>query len=220
MIERFIAAVKEGLSQDIEQMLRDDPELIQAIHPSGETPLITAIYYGKRDIVQQLLTYGVPVSLYEAVALGDLETVTYLIEHDAPLDEYSYDGWTPLHLAAFFGSYEVAELLIQRGASVNAVSTNNQRNLPIHAAAAGRKYPLVKLLLEHGAEVNAQQAEGWTPLLLAVNNFDLEMSKLLKDYKADPHLANDDGQTPLNLAKEKHYEHIMLMLESDDYDIM
>lgn len=220
MIDRFIDAVKEGLTEDIEQMLKDEPELIQAMKPSGETPLMTAIYYGKRDIVQQLLTYGVPVSIYEAVALGDLETATYLIEHNASIHEYSYDGWTPLHLASFFGSFEAAQLLIKQGANVNAVSSNNQRNMPIHAAAAGRKFPLVKLLLEYGADVNAQQAEGWTPLLLAVNNYDLEMCKLLLSYKADPNLANTSGQTPINLADEKQYEDIMLMLDSDEYGII
>lgn len=215
MIEQFIYAVKEGLSEHIEQMLRDDPELINAITANGETPLMTAIYYGKRDIVQQLLTYGVPVSLHEAVALGDVETMMYLIGEGATVHEMSYDGWTPLHLASFFGSYEAALLLIERGADVNAVSTNNQRNMPIHAAAAGRKYQLVKLLLEHGAEVNARQADGWTPLLLAVNNYDFEMSKLLVSYKADANIANTSGQTPLNLAKDKHYDNILLMLESE-----
>lgn len=213
MIDDLIKAAEEGSTEQIEQFLQAEPELLHAIKETGETPMMAAIYHGKQLVVQQLLTYGVALSIFEAAAIGEVEVVRYLLSEGAGVNDYSYDGWTPLHLASFFGMYDAAVCLIEHGADVNAISENSQRNRPIHAAAAGRKYPLVKLLLDHGADPNAQQAEGWTPLLLAVNNFDEEMTSLLLDSGADTEIANKAGLTPLSLAKERQFERIAQQLE-------
>ena len=55
----------------------------------------------------------------------------------AGLNAYSYDGWTPLHLAAFFGQRAAVERLMAAGADLNAVSRNALRNTP--AACRGRR---------------------------------------------------------------------------------
>ena len=55
----------------------------------------------------------------------------------------SPDGWTPLHLAAFFGAADAARALLNKGASPSARSTNAMQNLPLHAAAAGRHAAIV-----------------------------------------------------------------------------
>lgn len=219
MIDQFIEAAKEGLTEDIEQLLKQDPELLQGMRENGETPLIVALYHGKQAVVQQLISYGVAISAHEAAAIGELETLQFLLnEKPSLISECSYDGWTPLHLSAFFGSYETAEFLIQQGANVNAISTNNNQNYPLHAAAAGRKYPLVKLLLEHGANVNAQQMGGWTALHQAVENYDIEMVNLLLAFGADREIVQDNGETPIHIAEKKEYEEIEKKLKASKED--
>ncbi len=209
MIDQFIEAAKEGLTEDIEQMLKQDPALLQGMRENGETPLIVALYHGKQAVVQQLISYGVAISAHEAAAIGELETLQFLLnERPSLISEYSFDGWTPLHLSAFFGSYETAEFLIQQGANVNAISTNNTQNHPLHAAAAGRKYHVMKLLLEHGAHANAQQIDGWTALHQAVENYDVEMVNLLLEFGANGEIARDNGETPIHVAQKKEYEEI------------
>ena len=70
------------------------------------------------------------------------------------------DGFHPLGLACFFGHPEAARLLLERGADVNTLSTNEHvQTAAIHAAAAAggdeaTRYELVKLALEHGADPN------------------------------------------------------------------
>lgn len=215
MIDEFINAAKEGLTEDIERMLKEHPELLHAVRDNGESPLIAALYHGKQTVVQQLLAFGAAISLHEACALGDVDTVKYLIlEESAPISEYSFDGWTPLHLAAFFGGYETAQFLIEQGADVNAISSNKLNNRPIHAATAGRKFALVELLLEHQADPNVKQDGGWTPLIQAVHNFDKDMIQLLLDHGAVPELTNDKGQTAIQIAEEKEYEDIIELLKS------
>ena len=53
------------------------------------------------------------------------------------MNSFSADGWTPLHLAAFFGS-RMRHVLLNTGAKVNERSTNPMQNMPLHAAASGR----------------------------------------------------------------------------------
>jgi ankyrin repeat protein len=97
---------------------------------------------------------------------------------------YSHDGFTPLHLAAFFGHQELARLFLDRGADVNARSKNTTfapDNTPLHAAAANRQVDVAALLLERGADVNAKDGHGFTPLALAANSkSDLLMLMLLE----------------------------------------
>ena len=73
------------------------------------------------------------------------------------------DGFTPLHLSAFFGGVDGARVLLDAGAELDVVSRNDFSVYPIHSAAAGR-VPVALLLVERGANVNVKQRHGWTPL--------------------------------------------------------
>ena len=47
------------------------------------------------------------MSVFEACAAGEMERVERLLASDpAAVNTFSADGWTPLHLAAFFGHTE------------------------------------------------------------------------------------------------------------------
>jgi len=75
-------------------------------------------------------------------------------------------GFTPLHYAAWNGHKEVAELLIAKGADVNAKVAIWGRT-PLHFAAWNGHKEVAELLIENGAEVNAKDNYGRTPLDLA-----------------------------------------------------
>ena len=113
---------------------------------------------------------------------------------------HSTDGWTPLHLAAFFGHKELAIRLLERGAEVDARSANAMKNTPLHAATAGRKTELVKLLLDEGADTNARQEGGWTALHAAAQNGDREIVEMLVAHGADLKARADNNQSALDLA--------------------
>ena len=51
-----------------------------------------------------LLSFGPALDVYTAAAIGEALVVMREIDRDpALIESYSCDGWTPLHLAAFFG---------------------------------------------------------------------------------------------------------------------
>ncbi|HZG56315.1 ankyrin repeat domain-containing protein [Paenibacillus sp.] len=212
-IEQLVQAASSGDTETMQTLLEQHPALAEQTLPSGMSPLMAAMYYGKQAAVEWLLERGVKVTIHEAAALGDDETIDYMLKLEPQLlMQYSFDGWTPLHLAAFFGGFEAAKLLIERGADVNARSTNAMSNMPIHAASAGNRTNIVALLLEKGADPNARQSGGWTPIHQAANHCDAEMTKLLLRYGADPDVANDDGKTARAMAEEKGYTEVTSVL--------
>ena len=66
-------------------------------------------------------------------------------------------------------------LLLERGASTEAVTRNFLANMPIHAAVAGgrpARYEACEILLKAGADVNAKQHGGFTPVQTAAQHGD------------------------------------------------
>src|SRR3989454_11368073 len=121
----FIDAIKAGEFERVKAMASADPALIDARSRSGESAILTAVYHRQKEIVNLLVARGAALSIFEACAAGELERVERLLG-DAPADvnAYSADGWTPLHLAAFFGHSKIVELLLAHDADVTARSRN------------------------------------------------------------------------------------------------
>jgi ankyrin repeat protein len=73
--------------------------------------------------------------IHYAVCDGDLPKVRALLKSNPDLVFAKDIGMTPLHVAAFTGHKEIAELLVANRADVNARDKGNQT--PLHMAADG-----------------------------------------------------------------------------------
>jgi ankyrin repeat protein len=170
----IFGALVTGDTRTFRRLLGEHPELANARNENGDTLLMTAAYVGRRDLFDLLIGAGAGVSLFEASALGLVERVQERLEEEPALvNAYSHDGWTPLHLASFFGHSEVANVLLARGADVNARSRSTRfakENTPLHAASANRQIGVAEVLIAHGADVNAKDGSGFTPLALAASS--------------------------------------------------
>jgi len=187
-------------------MVSADPTLIDARSRTGESAILTAVYHRQKEIVNLLVARGVSMSLFEACAAGEIERAERLLVGDPDaVNAFSVDGWTPLHLAAFFGHTKLAELLLARRADVVAVSRNTNGNTPLHAALAGNHKMVAGLLIGAGADVNAADAQGWRPLHLAAANNNLDSMKQLIAQGAEVGAANGEGRTAFSLAQEKNH---------------
>jgi uncharacterized protein len=203
--ERAFEAVRSGDADALARLLESDRSLAGARDDSGLSLLLQACYFKRRDLVELIRSAGPPLDIFEAAAVpGAAERGRELLKADPSLaSAWSRDGFTPLHLASFFGHEEMARLLLDCGAPPDAVSRNAMSLRPLHSAAAGRVLGIVKLLLEHGADANAQQHGGWTALHAAASHGDRALAELLLEHGADPRQASDDGKTPLELASDK-----------------
>src|SRR5262245_34381912 len=107
-------------------------------------------------------------------------------------------GSTALHHAAGFGPLDNLQLLISKGAGVNA--KNRRSSTPLHWAIHDEAK--ARLLLANGADVNAKQAQGRTPLYLAAMlGNGISTMRLLISKGADPNMGAVNGQTPLMLVR-------------------
>ncbi|WDL95958.1 ankyrin repeat domain-containing protein [Alicyclobacillus sp. ALC3] len=201
-VDELMKAVKANDADRVSNMLAEDASLVNA-QVDGNTVLLTAAYYGSKDVIPVLLRHEVDVNFFEAAAIGQIEAVKSFLETDSSLlNTYSHDGFTALGLASFFGHGEIVRELLARGADVHAVSRNEMTVMALHSAVAHGHTNIAAMLLEHGADVNAKQHSGFTPLLEAVHNEQKDMIELLVEHGADVHLAKDDGETPLALARQ------------------
>jgi len=217
-IADLLGAIRRGDAKFVGDLLAAGPDLANARDERGNSPLLIAIYTGQHDIVRLLLERGVRASFLEACALGLVADVRRELRDDPGLvGQWSHDGWPPLHLAAFFGHRETAEVLLDAGADVRAVARNAEANLAINAAAAGaradRRPEIVRLLIARGSPVDGRGSPaGHTPLHEAAFNGDLALARLLLDSGADRSLRTPEGDTPLDIAtKHKRVEVVRLL---------
>ena len=132
---------------------------------------MSAIYHGHRTVAAALVELGAEVDAFAAAALGDLAALQLaLSQQPDAVNAFAYDGWTPLHLAAFFGAVGAATLLVDAGADLHAASRNSLKNTPLHAAAAGKHERIAILLLERGGNPDTADAGGFTPRQIAHEN--------------------------------------------------
>jgi ankyrin repeat protein len=172
-----------------------------AVHPDGEPPLLTAIYYRSQEIIDLLLARGAVPDLFEAAALGDVTRIrSILAETPGLVGAHSRDGWTALHLAAHYGRRHAMEALLHAGADVHALSTNPLGNMALHAALANGQVEAAALLLESGALADARDAQGHAALHLAAEDGNLAAIRLLLERGADPRPRNNERLTPLDFA--------------------
>ncbi len=212
-------AAAEGHAQVIPTMLSHGAD-ITARSSTGWTPLLFAVREGQIDVVQTLLEAG-----------GNVEEALPVKEQTRRGGTSAEVGATGLNaflLAAANAHYELAALLIDRGADVSVASRGwtalHQVSWVRKAGIAGSNNPappgsgtmtsleFVKKVVAAGADVNARVTVrppagitrlnfvGGTPFLLAARTADAELMRVLADLGADPLLPNEDNTTPIMVA--------------------
>ena len=207
-------AIKSGDAEGVRVLLDGSPALANAADESGTRAFVFAKYNRQNAIAQLLLDRGAELDVFAAAMSGDAARVSSLLGQDPSLAvTLSHDGWTALHLAAFFGHLDCARALLDGGANVLKRSTNAMQNTPLHAAAAGRHVEIVHRLIERGADVNARQHGGWTALHAAAQSGNADLARVLIGAGADTNLRADNGQCAMDLALTQGHQQVVEVLE-------
>jgi ankyrin repeat protein len=181
----------------------------------GVSPILKALYHGRRDEVDALLASGVELNIFEAAATGQTERVRELADQDPALvNAHAPDGFTPLGLAAFFGHAETVAALLAAGADVNLASRETMKMSPLGSALAVQRNDIARTLIAAGADVNAKADNDVRPLHTAAARGNLEAAALLLDHGADINAASKDGKTAFTYAEERNHPDMVQFLNS------
>lgn len=219
MSKEFFEAIQSGQLDKVETMLQADGSLAGVRNEQGASAILFALYNRKQDIAQRLGELKGELDLHEAVALGSTQRAAELLEASPEsIGEFSPDGFTPLHYAAFFSRPEAARMLLSKGADANAATSNPQFKVrPLHSCAAGpdvaARYAIAAALLKAGADPNARQSGGYTALHSAAMHGDLALARLLAENGADLDLPSDEGKTALDFAQGNGQEEMAAWLK-------
>jgi ankyrin repeat protein len=213
--QEFLKAVSQGREADVNRLLEENPRLALASERHGISALMLAIYGQRPSVVQLILDRRHDdLSVFEAAALGQDGVLQSLLTRTPGLaNEYGPDGFTALHLSAYFGHRRSIEQLIRAGADIDAYSHNKFHACPLQSAAAATQLEAARVLLTKGANPNCRGDGGYSPLHEAAGSGQLELARLLLQHKADVSAKGDDGKTPLDVAVEGKQSAILGLLQ-------
>ena len=100
--------------------------------------------------------------VFDAAKAGDTDTLVQLLDDGADVNEPNI--MPPLQIAAFNGHVEVLELLIERGADLDATST--MFGTALHAAAKRGYAEAIEVMIEAGGDPNSRNKDQFTPLMV------------------------------------------------------
>ena len=203
----FVAALRAGDEAAFESALRADPALARTRDPSGVSVVCLAVHAGRGEMAQRLRALRDDLDVFEASTLGDFGRVGTLLDaHPELANAYSPDGFHPLGYACFFGHRELFDLMLARGAELEAPARNAMRVRPLHSAVAQPDAALAlhmaRRLLEAGATPGVVQQGGFTPLHEAALRGHAPLVELLLAHGADPRACNADGKSPSDCARD------------------
>ncbi|HML19725.1 MAG TPA: ankyrin repeat domain-containing protein [Candidatus Dependentiae bacterium] len=199
------AAVENGQLQLVKDLL-DFGTDVNVKDSFGVTPLHIAARINHIEIAQLLLRMGANTEVTDqdgctplliAICARHIEMIKLLIVSGADVDfKCKYYGYTPLHCAAFGGWADVAKILIDAHANIDAVSDDYMT--PLYVAIKKAQPEIVQVLIQAGADLTGKYCEGIRAIDLAI---DENIAKYISTAMGSTHsVFNSTDIPPLHRA--------------------
>ena len=179
--------------------------------------LYLALQRGDLDQLERHIHWGTDINvllpngqypLQFAAKKGEIIVVKTLLKHGADMAAVTADGDSALDLAILNGRTQIAEVLLAQGARLDASA------VLLKAARIGvTDRDTVRFLTERGADLEQRNADGDTPLLIAIRQDNHRLATHLVNRGADVNAKAADGQSALALAKELNLPELVSLLE-------
>lgn len=179
----LMIAINENYTEMVDWLIAKGANPNHVDADQGWTPLLIACDLGLKDLTLQLLERGVQVdvkvragdargrsAIHLASYYGEVELVRALLQQGIDINQQPEGGGlSALHWAVYNGHLDLIEFLLGQGADVNIKASGlYQQRAPLHFAVAARSEHMAVMLLEAGADPLLKDAEGQSPLDMAL----------------------------------------------------
>jgi ankyrin repeat protein len=206
-------AARAGDLAKVKALIEKDPGLVRAPDSTGSTPLHLAAMGGHLDVAGFLIDKGAPIDpkdgmgrtpLWWGVSSRNVGLAKRLIEAGADINSEDGDRWTPLMNAAFRGSREMVDFLLERNPLLPPIDDQrDQRIYMLQTFAADKSLVrLMERLMAGGANYRWKDEAGSLMHKAAAGGSPEIIASLAKAGQPAAE-ANAFGWTPLHYAAEK-----------------
>lgn len=159
---------------------------------NGYTPLVIALHYGNPDSAKDLINAGCSLTtrdrqqmtpLHTAINARNQDVIQLLLDKGSDMFAKSSSNMTPYMAACQTGQLDLVKKYFDR-AKAHEVTKNKQSCLLL--ACYSNSVPLIEFLCEQTNLENQGDEWGQTPIIVAANNNNLKMARVLLKHKADP----------------------------------
>ncbi len=221
----IVLAMSSGNEKLVPFLISKGARVDTTMPEAGRQALHFAAAWELREAFEQLVAAGAnkearddngATPLLVASRHASPEMIRWLIEDQGldPRAETTRPAENALHLAARNGNIEVVKLLLERGMSASAPSSDG--TVALHAAAGGSSVATVKLLLERDpGAINTPDDWGWTPLHQAARTGNLAIIRYLLSKGAKVDVLTKSEKTPASIAlANDHRDAARLLVET------
>ena len=210
-LQHLLTMGSEGLDIDTIQFFLEHGADVDTVDNNHSTLLHKALYNGNTEVARLLLEHGAninarnnegqtPRHLLLAMDSEDLDvdTIRFFLLRGADVDAVDNNHSTLLHKATYNGNTEVARLLFEYGANINARNKDGQT--PQHLLAMFSEdldVDTIRLFLEHGADVNVVD-NNQSMLHKASYYGNIKVARLLLEHGGNINAQDKSGDTPLH----------------------
>ncbi|CAF2178024.1 unnamed protein product [Rotaria magnacalcarata] len=242
LLKELFEACRNGDLIKVKKLITPENINAQDILGRKSTPLHFSSGFGRRDVVEYLLSQnanvhmkddGGLIPLHNAASFGHAEVVQLLLNHHSNVNALDSWNYSPLAEAASKGKVDVCHILLQHGADPNLKNSDGKSALDLadsstrpvltgeyrkdellEAARAGNEEKLLSLLTLANVNCHASDGRKSTPLHLAAGYNRLAICKILLERGADVSCKDKGGLVPLhNAASYGHCEVAELLIQ-------